>query len=116
MTLRDWESGRLDSRSLMRFVKHLGPDSAFFKASRPDDAESAAWVDGSAICALIAELIDVVRAGTVSLVYKNTGTRPPRLEPYERPWDRRKRTRRYGRDPVKIEDFNSWYYGRGDAR
>ena len=34
MTLRDWENGRLDSRSLYRFIKHLGPESAFFKAVR----------------------------------------------------------------------------------
>lgn len=114
-TLRDWESGDLDGRSLMRFVKNLGPDSAFFRASRPDDAETAAWMDGSAMCALMAELIDVVRYGTNALAYKGTGKKPPRLEPYDRPWARSKRTKRYGRSPVKIEDFNKWYYG-GDAR
>lgn len=115
MTLRDWESGRLDGRSLMRFVSNLGADSAFYRASHPDDAETAAWLDGRAVCALLAELIDAVRYGTNALAYKGTGMRAPRLEPYDRPWERAKRTRRYGRNPVKIEDFNTWYYG-GDAR
>ena len=112
-TLRDWERGRLDSRSLYRFVSNLGPDSAYFRASRPDDAETAAWMDGSATCALIAELIDVVRSGTLTLAYKNTGKRPPRLDPYERPWVRRRVTR-YGSKPIPIKDFKKWYYG-GDA-
>lgn len=113
-TLRDWENGRLDSRSLYRFIKHLGPDSAFFKASRPDDVGTVAWLDGSAECALLAELIDAVRHGTNALMYKGTGRRPPRIEPYERPW-LKSHTTRYGSKPVKIKEFNQWYYG-GDAR
>ena len=113
MTLRWWEDGRLDSRSLYRFVRNLGADSAFFRASNPEQAETAAWVDGSVTCALIADLIDVVRAGNQALAYKNTGKRPPRLDPYERPWARR-RVKRYGRDPIPVKDFKKWWYG-GDA-
>ena len=113
LTLRHWEDGRLDSRSLIRFVKGLGPDSAFYRAAHPDQADTLAWVDGSATCALIAELIDVVRATANTLAFKGTGKRPPRLEPYERPW-MRSRVRRYGHAPVRISEFNKWYYG-GDA-
>lgn len=113
MTLRDWESGRLDSRSLLRFVKGLGPGSSFFAASHPDDVETAAWMDGSATCALLAELIDVIRAGTNSLAYKGSGRRPPRIEPYARPWTR-KRVRHYGKKPIPIKNFDEWYYG-GDG-
>ena len=111
MTLRDWESGRLDSRSLMRFVMGLGYDSAYYRATHPDDAATVAWIDGSATCALIAELIDAIRASAMTLTYKGTGKRPPRIEPYERPWARR-RSSRYGSSPIAIRDFNKWYYGR----
>ena len=110
MTPRDWESGRLDSRSLIHFIKWLGPDSAYFKSTHEEEAETIAWVDGSATCALLAELIDVVRSGTNTLAYKGTGKRVPRIEPYERPWSR-KRARKYGRKPLPIESFDEWYYG-----
>lgn len=113
LTLRDWERGLLDSRSLIRFVKWLGPDSAYFRASHPDDAATAAWLDGGATCALLAELIDAVRSGTAALAYKGTKKRAPKFEPYPRPWSKRK-TRRYGRDPIPIVKFEDWYYG-GDA-
>lgn len=113
MTLRDWERGRLDGRSLLRFVKGLGPGSAFFGAMHPDDAETAAWMDGSATCALIAELIDVVRTSATSLAYKGTGRRPPRIEPYARPWSR-KHPKQYGKDAIPVRNFNEWYYG-GDG-
>ena len=112
-TLRDWESGRLDSRSLFRFIKGLGSDSAFYRASHPDDAQTLAWVNGDATCALIAELIDVVRMSANTLAYKGTGKRPPRLEPYQRPWNRAKQ-QRYGRKPIPISQFEKWYYGGGD--
>jgi len=110
-TLRDWESGRLDSRSLFRFVKGLGVDSAFYRSTHPDDAATTAWLDGSATCVLIADVIDAIRSNTNSLVYKNTGKRPPRLEPYKRPWVR-SRSSRYGSSPIAIKEFNKWYYGR----
>lgn len=113
LTLRDWESGRLDGRSLLRFVKGLGPDSAFFRASRPDQAKAAAWVDGSAECALIAELIDVVRESAAVLAYKGTGKKPPKMEPYPRPWDGGRKKKQYGSDPIPIADFEQWYYGGG---
>ncbi|MBQ9002187.1 MAG: hypothetical protein IJ087_10070 [Eggerthellaceae bacterium] len=113
LTLRDWERGDLDSRSLIRFVKGLGPDSSYFKAAHPESAETAAWVDGSVACALIADMIDVMRAGFTNLAYKNTGKRMPRIEPYERPWAKR-RSSRYGRKPIPITNFNKWYYG-GEA-
>jgi hypothetical protein len=110
-TLRDWEGGRLDSRSLYRFLTGLGADSAFFQASHPDDVGTAAWLDGTAECALIAELIDVVRASANALAYKGTGKRPPKLDPYPRPWRKNANVRHFGRDPIGIGDFESWYYG-----
>ena len=113
-TLRDWEDGRLDSRSLTRFVLGLGYDSAYYRARHPEDKGSIAWIDGSAECALLAELIDTVRASANALAYKGTGKRPPSLDPYPRPWSKDERTRRYGRDPIPIRDFDRWYYG-GDA-
>lgn len=109
LTLRHWEDGRLDGRSLLRFVKQLGPDSAFYKASHPEDGETIAWIDGTATCALIADLIDAVRVETAALLYKGTRKRP-KVDPYERPWTR-KRTRRYGRAPVPVRSFKQWYYG-----
>lgn len=112
LTLRDWEAGRIDHRSLLRFVKGLGPDSAFFKASRPDDAKLAAWLDGSAVCGLLADLIDTVTDIGVSLAYKGTGKVKPVIEQYPRPGARSERMR-FGRDAIPIEDFNDWYYGGG---
>lgn len=110
-TLRDWEDGRLDGRSLARFVEGCGPESAFYRASHPDDKGSIAWYDGTAACALIAELIDTVRASANALAYKGTGKRPPRMEPYPRPWRKDTQARHFGRDPIPIRDFNDWYYG-----
>ena len=114
LTLRDWECGRLDSRSLFRFVNHLGPDSAFYRAAHSEQAEIIAWLDGSATCALIAELIDAVRFSANTLAFKGTGKRTPKLDPYERPWAKRK-AQRYGRGAIPISDFNEWYYQGGDA-
>ena len=62
LTLRDWEDGRLDSRSLLRFVRGLGPDSAFFRASRPDDAETAMWLAGRVVCGILADRIETVNS------------------------------------------------------
>lgn len=113
-TLRDWEDGRLDSRSLTRFVLGLGFDSAYYRACHPEDRNSIAWVDGSAECALIAELIDTVRASANALAYKGTGKRPPKLIPYPRPWQKDTSVQHFGRDPIPIGDFDRWYYG-GEA-
>ena len=115
MTLRDWEDGRLDGRSLYRFIVNLDYTSAFFKVRHPDSAKTAAWLDGSAACALIAELIDAVRAGTNVLAYRGTGKRPPKLEPYPRPWRKDERVQHFGRDAIPVRDFDDWYYG-GDAQ
>jgi len=112
LTLRDWEDGRLDSRSLLRFVRGLGPDSAFFRASRPDDAETAMWLDGRAVCAILADLIDTVNGVGMALAYKGTGKHVPKTEPYRRPWRQPERMH-YGRDAIPIQDFNDWYYGGG---
>ena len=113
-TLRDWEDGRLDSRSLARFIKGLGYDSATYRARHPEDSKSIAWMDGTAACALIAELIDTVRASAATLAYKGTGKRPPKLNPYPRPWRKKDESQHFGRDPIPVSDFNEWYYG-GDA-
>lgn len=113
-TLRDWECGRLDGRSLARFIIGLDYRSAYYSASHPEDKQSIAWADGSAACALIAELIDTVRASALALGYKGTGKRPPKLNPYPRPWRKDGETQHFGRDPIPVGDFNEWYYG-GDA-
>ena len=112
-TLRDWEDGRLDSRSLARFIKGLGYDSATYRARHPEDTVSVAWMDGTAVCALIAELIDTVRASASTLAYKGTGKRPPKLNPYPRPW-RKDESRHFGRDPIPVSEFDKWYYGGDD--
>ena len=110
-TLRDWEAGTLDHRSLYRFVMGLGVDSALYRARSGCGDKAAAWLDGSAECALIADLIDTVKGAAVALGYKGTGRRPPEIEPYPRPWGDQGRGTRYGRGAVPIGDFNEWYYG-----
>ena len=113
MTLRDWEGGRLDSRSLVHFVRQLGTDSAYYRAAHPEQAEALAWVDGSAMCAILADLVDTVRASTNTLAYKGTGKRAPRIEPYDRPW-RRRHVQRFGCEPIPVKSFHEWYYGGDD--
>ena len=110
-TLRDWECGTLDHRSLYRFVIGLGVDSALYKARSGCDEKTAMWLDGTAGCALLADLIDVVRESAVALGYKGTGKHPPRLDKYPRPWADGRMSIRYGRDAIPVSDFDSWYYG-----
>lgn len=110
-TLRDWEGGTLDHRSLYRLVAGLGPGSAFYKARNGCDVRTAAWLDGSAACSMIADLIDAVRESAVGLAYRGTGKKPPRLDPYPRPWAKDTRSSHYGRGAVPVGEFDEWYYG-----
>ena len=114
LTLRDWERGDVDSRTLIRFVRGLGTDSALFRKANPEKATEAAWLDGTAACALLAELIDAVRESACVLAYKGTGKRPPRFEPMPRPWTKERKAQSYGKDPIPISDFEKWYYGGSD--
>lgn len=112
LTLRDWEDGRIDHRSLLRFVRGLGPDSSFFAASRPDEKQTAAWMDGRAVCALLADLIDTVNGVGIALAYKGTGKTMPKLDRYPRPWMHPEKLR-FGGGAIPISDFDDWYYGGG---
>lgn len=111
-TLRDWESGRLDGRTLYRFVRGLGPGSRYFAETHPQDAATIAWLDGTATDAILADLIDVVAQGMRALAYKGTGRTAPAFTPYRRPWadDGRKH---FGRDPIPVSEFDDWYYRSG---
>ena len=110
-TLRDWEGGKLDHRSLYRFVAGLGMDSAFYAARNGCDLKTRAWLDGSAECSIVADLIDALRGSALSLAFKGTGKKPPRLDPYPRPWAKDTSTKHYGKGAVPVGDFDEWYYG-----
>lgn len=109
----------LSWRALSHFVDHLPPTSALMRELRPESAETLAWLDGSMVAPLLADLIDSVAYGRWEYLASHVpkGKRMPK-EPRRlpRPWDRaeaEKGVRRVGRDPIPISEFDSWWESGG---
>ena len=89
--------------ALAHFIKYLGPGSALYDEVHP---ETARWTQGDMI---LADIFDAVSAFRYAFASANSKGKPRRPKPYPRPWVRERETKRFGKDPVKVSEFNSWW-------
>ena len=109
-TLRDLESGRLDWRSLLHFVRHLPIDSATYRATHSDDLEAVEWASGRRAASILADLVDTVQVTNAILTTK-PGSKIKSPKPYPRPWKTgEQETKRFGKDPIPASQIREWYY------
>lgn len=106
--------GALSWRALLHFVRGLPPTSHFACSVDPKLQAMSAWLDGSMVAPLLADLIDCINLErweyAVSCVGK--GKRKPRKpKPVPRPWvqSTSKGERHIGKDPIRIADFEVWW-------
>ena len=95
----------LPERALLSFVKHLPPESALRQEIDPD----AVWLTERHEAMLLAAISDQL-AALAYMFSKAHGGKPKKPKPIPRPGVS-DGSQHIGKDPIPIEDFDSWYYG-----
>jgi len=95
----------LPERALLSFVKHLPPDSALRREIDPD----AIWQTDRYAAMLLATISDQLSALNY-MFSRSHGGKPKKPKPIPRPGVS-DGSQHIGKDPIPIEDFDSWYYG-----
>lgn len=110
-TLDDLGEG-LSEVALLNFCQHLPATSELFKELYPEEAKDADWQNNAILPQLVATLIDELRVFqwmfAQSKSKRNIKNKFP--EPIKRPGITDK-TKKYGKDPIPVSDFKSWYEG-----
>lgn len=107
--------GRLSCRSLVHFIRHLPPTSATKREinGAPTD-EQMGWLTGNVTTQLIACLLDEVRGLQWMYQSAHSKSRVRRPKRFPTPWstDEELGVKRYGRDPIRVADFDAWFDGK----
>lgn len=112
MTLADL-GGALPWGALRSLVGHMDHTWALWRELNPKQAETAAWLDGSLVAPLLADVFDAVRSLEATVAAKGSGRKPRRPKPYPRPWLRDAETQHVGKDPIPISEFDAWWDAKG---
>lgn len=96
----------LSEGAALSFVRYLPPDSALKREIAPDVAP---WLTTEKTAALLAGIYDQLSwlQYTVSKAY---GGKPKKPKPLPRPGAEDKSTRHIGKDPILVEEFDTWFY------
>lgn len=97
--LEDLGTPALSWRDLLVIMRHLPRTSAYARAKFGTDA---AW---GLTEHLLATAVDVLQTANWQRGGKKAGPKP---KPVPRP-GKTKKTRRIGRDPIPVKDFNAWW-------
>lgn len=92
-------------------ARHMTTESATWRHLNPDEAS---WTQPIRQAALLADLFDALRAFAHVYAQAHTKRKMKRPEPYPRPWAPKHKGKHYGADPIRVGDFEKWYYG-GDS-
>lgn len=93
-------------------ARHLTTESAVWRHLHPDEAP---WTQPIRLAAIMADLFDAVRGFAHAYAQAHTKRKLKRPEPYPRPWAHDDTKRSYGADPIRVGDFDAWYYEGGDG-
>lgn len=109
-TLHEYLSGGAAGMvALSHFVAHIPSDAALWRAMSGHE-DYAGWEDRLTTNRVLTDIWNALAALNANLVRANSkkkgSTRDP--EPYPTPWAR-KRKKKFGRDPVKVSEFGSWW-------
>lgn len=109
-TLSDFPNESFTWRELIDFLKYLGHDSALVSELNPD---TAYWEGERRLPMLIAALIDEISSlrweSVVARIPKGH-KKPPQPKPYPRPGvDVGAKRTTYGKNGIKVKDFNDWW-------
>lgn len=97
--------GALSESALLVFIKYLPPDSAL----KREMDEDVSWLAGMRTDMLLASICD--QLAQLQYVYiRSHGGKAKKPKPIPRPGVK-DGTRKVGRDPIPIKDFDRWYYG-----
>lgn len=112
MTLADVPR-RLGWAALRSFVAHLGPDSALYGETHPEDA---GWYQPWTAQAVLADVYDAVAAmvyGYALCNHKKGSPKPRKPERYPRPGltDEQRGIKRIGKGAIPISEFDEWWEG-----
>lgn len=93
---------------LINFMRHLPESSATYRAMNEDAYRFASDLQESAI---LADIYDAI--STFAYMFNRAnGGHAKKPNPYKRPWLADDSSEQhFGKDPIPIADFNSWYYG-----
>lgn len=100
--------------ALAAFAANLAEGSALFASMHRDEA---AWASTIKTNVILADLYDSLTALRYEIALMNTPKgrrRPDKPVPYPRFWVKEKSgkgTKRYGRDPVPLSEFDRWWKG-----
>lgn len=89
-------------------ARHLPQTSATWRYLHADEASFSSEIKRAAMLADIFDAIEQV-AYIFAAAYSK---RPPKQpKPYPRPWVESDKTETIGSAPIRVSDFDAWYYG-----
>lgn len=91
------------------FIQHLPLGSALMRELEP---EQAYWSDGARTADVLADVFDLLQSFKATFVNAHSKRRSRNIEPYPRPWLRRKK-QHFGKDAIPLADFDKWWKGGG---
>lgn len=106
----------LAASSLQAFLRWLPQDSATWRDEHPDRSDEADWAGSSYAQQLLAGISDALSmlAWEFAQVNSKHDLRRYIPRPIPRPGVVDDRNVSYGRDPIPVSEFDSWWQGGGD--
>lgn len=105
MSLEDVPA-RLSWHSLWCFVRHLDADSALYAEMYP---KCAGW---NTQRAMLADILDAINSVAYTVAACTPGVKARKPKKYPRP--RVARGVKFGSDPIKVANFDSWWEARAN--
>lgn len=102
--------GSLSVRALVNFIRHLGVGSALYGELNPDASE---WKNGENQSEILADIFDLIQS--IAYAYEIVNTKKDKRgsikkpSPYPRPGAKDDGMEHYGKDPIAVCDFDSWW-------
>lgn len=91
--------------NLYQWARHLGEDTATWRALHPKEAE---WSSVLHRTAMLADLIDATVHVARTVAQAHSKSRLPQPKPYPRP-GMDEETERIGSDPIPVTEFDAWW-------
>ena len=102
---------RLSCSSLVHFIRHLPLTSATKREINGITDEQNMWMRGDVTTQLVACLIDEISGLEWMYQSAHSNTRIRRPKRFPTPWatDEDLGVRRFGKDPIRVGDFDAWF-------
>ena len=112
-SLHEWRSmGPEGLAAMAHFIKCAEAGGALWRAMGGHEDYSM-WDSQLMANKLLSEIYDLINSFKYSFASANSKKKPKKPKPYPAPWAQTKGSERFGKDPVKISEFENWWKSKG---